>query len=87
MVVSADDVAISKPNPEVFLKAASLLQVKPEQCIVFEDAPKGVESAYNAGMKAIVITTMHYPEEFSRYSNVLAFVEDYTQPLLQALVL
>ena len=83
VVVSADDVAVSKPNPEVFLKAASLLQVKPEQCIVFEDAPKGVESAFNAGMKAIVITTLHHPEEFSRYSNVLAFVEDYTNPVLQ----
>src|SRR6187402_45766 len=40
VVVSAHDVLESKPHPEVFLKVADQLQVKPEDCIVFEDAPK-----------------------------------------------
>src|SRR5690349_6680085 len=38
-IVSGDDVIESKPNPEVFLKAARLINVAPELCIVFEDAP------------------------------------------------
>ncbi|HEY3402352.1 MAG TPA: HAD family phosphatase [Ohtaekwangia sp.] len=76
-VVSGQDVAESKPHPEVFLKAAELINASPESCIVFEDAPKGVEAALNAGMKSIVITGMHTEEEFSRYPNVLRFVPDY----------
>jgi len=54
-IVSADDVKLSKPNPETFLNAAALLQVNPTNCLVFEDTPKGAETALNAGMKCIVI--------------------------------
>ena len=78
-IVSADDVKNSKPDPETFLKAAELLGVDPSNCIVFEDAPKGVESAQNAGMKCVVLTTMHEEHEFSQYNNILFFVEDYTE--------
>ncbi|HEY8954549.1 HAD family phosphatase [Chitinophaga sp.] len=84
-IVSADDVTTSKPDPEVFLKCASELGVSPANCIVFEDAPKGVEAAQNAGMEAIVLTTMHTREEFAAYSNIRAFVADYTDPVLQQL--
>lgn len=84
-IVSADDVVISKPDPETFLKAASLLAVDPAACIVFEDAPKGVEAAQNAGMQAVVLTTMHEKEDFSQYANVLAFVSDYNDPQLAVL--
>ncbi len=76
-IVSADDVLISKPHPETFLNVAAQLGIAPEACVVFEDAPKGVESAANAGMKCIVITTMHGKEEFANYSNILFFVDDY----------
>jgi len=85
-IVSADDVAMSKPHPETFLKAAQLLGVSPENAVVFEDAPKGVESAARAGMKAVVITTMHEPREFQDYDNILWFIEDYTDPRLQELL-
>src|ERR1700753_456289 len=44
-IVSADDVTFSKPNPETFLKAAQLLNVNPTDCLVFEDVPKGAETA------------------------------------------
>ncbi len=76
-VVSADDVAISKPHPETFLKAAELMQVPAKNCIVFEDAPKGVEAAANAGMQCVVITTMHPKEEFTQYNNIISFIADY----------
>jgi beta-phosphoglucomutase len=78
-VVSADDVATSKPHPETFLKAAQSLQVSPADCLVFEDTPKGVEAARNAGMKAVVITTLHQPHEFKGYDNVVDYASNFTQ--------
>jgi beta-phosphoglucomutase len=81
-VVSGVDVVESKPHPEVFLKAAEHLGVKPSGCIVFEDAPKGVEAAANAGMDCIVITTMHEPDEFAAYNNVRLFIKDVLDPRL-----
>jgi beta-phosphoglucomutase len=85
-VVSADDVHTSKPHPESFLRAAALLGIVPEDCIVLEDAPKGVEAALNAGMQAVVLTTMHSEEEFLQYPNVVAFVKDYNDPYFDELL-
>jgi beta-phosphoglucomutase len=79
-IVSADDVLNSKPDPETYLRAAEQLSVSPSECLVFEDAPKGVEAAQRAGMPAIAITTMHSPDEFSYLSNILMFAEDYNDP-------
>lgn len=81
-IVSADHVVNSKPDPETYLKNAAELRVAPADCIVFEDAPKGVEAAQNAGMQAVVITSMHTKEEFGAYSNIMGFIEDYTEPWL-----
>lgn len=84
-IVSADDVQISKPHPETYLKVAQQLQLAPARCLVFEDAPKGVEAAQNAGMQTIAITTLHTREEFAQYNNVIMFIEDYTDPALEQL--
>jgi HAD superfamily hydrolase (TIGR01509 family) len=87
-IVSADDVKLSKPHPETFLKAAQSLKIPASTCIVFEDAPKGVESALNAGMRAVVITTTHDAADFKDYPNVIGFIKDFNDPfcgqLLQA---
>jgi len=83
--VSADDVLVSKPDPETFTKCADLLGVPYGDCIVFEDAPKGVEAARAAGMKAVVITTYHGPEHFAHLDNILLFIEDYTDERLNSL--
>jgi beta-phosphoglucomutase len=85
-IVSADDVVHSKPDPETYLKAASGLRKSPGDCLVFEDAPKGVESAERAGMQSVVLTTMHAKEDFNEYSHILAFVKDYREPYLQQLL-
>jgi len=81
-VVSGVDVVESKPHPEVFLKAAKSLGVKPSSCIVFEDAPKGVEAAANAGIECVVVTTMHHANEFTAYDNVRLFIKDFLDPRL-----
>lgn len=81
-IVSADHVQYSKPHPETFLQAARLLDVAPQDCLVFEDAPKGVEAARNAGMPAVVLTTMHEKEEFSDYNNIIGFISDYNDPFI-----
>lgn len=84
-IVGSEDVAQSKPDPEVFLKAAEQLGIEPELCVVFEDVPKGAEAALNAGMPVIIVTTTHQPEEFSQYPNVLFFISDYNDPRLEEL--
>lgn len=81
-IVSADDVMNSKPNPETYLKCAELLNVNPSDCLVFEDAPKGVESAQNAAMDCWVLTTMHRPEEFSQYQNIVGYSNNFLHPTL-----
>jgi len=78
--VSADDVSRSKPDPETYLNCAEKLGVKPADCIVFEDAPKGVESARNAGMKTVVILShLHMQEEFHYLDNIICFIESYDE--------
>jgi HAD superfamily hydrolase (TIGR01509 family) len=84
-IVSAHDVKTSKPHPETFLNAAAALGTAPADCLVFEDVPKGVESARNAGMKCIVITSTHSVEEFKEFDNILGFVTDYNDPILNNL--
>ena len=86
-IVSAVDVQVSKPDPATFLSAAAKLGVNPSDCIVFEDAPKGVESASRAGMKCVVLTTMHQADEFIHLPHVLFAAQDYTHPSLAALLL
>jgi beta-phosphoglucomutase len=84
-VVTADDVSTSKPNPEVFTKCADELGIEYKDCIVFEDAPKGVEAAMNAGMKAVVITSYHHKEDFAHLPNVLMYISDYNDKVLDQL--
>jgi beta-phosphoglucomutase len=51
VVVDGNHISASKPDPEVFLKAAQQLGVKPSNCLVVEDADAGVEAGVSAGMK------------------------------------
>lgn len=84
-IVSADDVQYSKPHPQTYLQCAAKLNLLPQNCIVFEDSPKGVEAAANAGMPSVVITSMHPKEDFEDFDNILLFINDYTGSELQQL--
>ena len=85
-IITASDVQTSKPDPEVFLKCAAELGVAPQNCIVFEDAPKGVEAARNGGMKAVAITTYHTEADFLNFKNVLMVLDDYRDERLNGLL-
>lgn len=55
-VVTAEDVSVGKPDPQVFLTGAARLNVPPSRCIVVEDAASGIEGARRAGMKCIGVS-------------------------------
>jgi HAD superfamily hydrolase (TIGR01509 family) len=59
VMVTADDVALGKPDPAVYLESARRLGAPPGVCLVFEDSLVGVEAARRAGMRAIGVTTAH----------------------------
>ncbi|MGA3060193.1 MAG: HAD family phosphatase [Candidatus Bathyarchaeia archaeon] len=59
-VLTAESISLSKPNPEIFLKAASKLNTKPEKCVVFEDSIFGVQAAKSANMGCVAVVTGVY---------------------------
>lgn len=85
-IVSADDVVLSKPHPETYLKVAEQLGVVPTDCLVFEDVPKGAEAAENAGMQCVVLTTTHHKDEFTALTNVIHFSDDFRGEFFEGLV-
>jgi beta-phosphoglucomutase len=77
--VSPADGLRGKPEPDIFLEAARRLAVAPADCIVFEDAPLGVEGARRAGMRAVALTTTLPAAAFDGHANVIARVPDFTR--------
>ncbi len=55
LLLSKEDVRNSKPDPEIYLMASSMLKVEPEECLVFEDSKPGKEAANNANMDVIIV--------------------------------
>ena len=58
-IITAAEVQNGKPSPDVFLIAAQKINVKPQNCLVIEDAPVGIEAAKRANMKCIALSTTH----------------------------
>ncbi|MGN6296680.1 MAG: HAD family hydrolase [Ginsengibacter sp.] len=65
VIVNSSHIINGKPHPEIYLKAASLLDISPKNCLVFEDAVVGIRSAKAAGMKVIAVATTQTKEELS----------------------
>ena len=85
VAVGGDEGLPGKPEPAIFLEVARRLGVEPAHCIVFEDAPLGIEAARRAGMRAVGICTGHSPEELAG-DHVLAHAKHFTE-LMNALFL
>jgi beta-phosphoglucomutase-like phosphatase (HAD superfamily) len=75
-VVGGDEGLPGKPEPAIFLEAAKRMGISPEACIVFEDAPFGIEAARRAGMRAVALCTSHRAEELAG-PQVIASVNNY----------
>jgi beta-phosphoglucomutase-like phosphatase (HAD superfamily) len=74
--VGGDEGLPGKPDPAIFLEVARRLGVAPERCVVFEDAPLGIEAAHRAGMRAVAICSSHPADELDG-PHVLARVPDF----------
>jgi len=84
VVVSVQDVARGKPAPDIFLRAAELLEVKPADCCVIEDAAAGVEAAIAAGMTVIAITNSLPAEKLARAHHIVSSYKEIDDLLLQS---
>lgn len=65
VVVAGDDVAQTKPAPDVYLRAAELLGIAPTQCVALEDSATGVTAAKTAGLRAIAV-----PNQFTAHQDL-----------------
>ncbi len=77
-IVGGDEGFPGKPTPAIFLEAARRIGVAPERCIVFEDAPFGIEAARRGGMRAVAVCSTHTPEELAG-PHVIAAVRNYQE--------
>jgi mannitol-1-/sugar-/sorbitol-6-phosphatase len=75
VLVTADDVAAGKPDPQGYLDAARRLGVPPADCLVVEDAPAGVQAALAAGMRVLALPTTHAAEELAAATLVARWDE------------
>jgi len=77
-IVGGDEGLPGKPQPAIFLEAARRIGVTPSRCIVFEDAPFGIEAARRAGMRAVAVCTTHSASELAG-PHVIAAARDYNE--------
>jgi beta-phosphoglucomutase-like phosphatase (HAD superfamily) len=85
LIVSAEDVERGKPDPQVFLLAAARIGMPPARCVVFEDAPMGVEAALAGGMKAVGVANTHGGEVLARAHRVVRRLDELSPAALRAL--
>lgn len=55
IIVTGNDITKGKPSPDIYLKAASHMNVQPDRCLIFEDVPNGIKAGMNAGMRTCAI--------------------------------
>lgn len=69
--ITADSVRFGKPNPEPYLRAAGALGLRPEECLVVENAPMGIAAAKNAGMYCIAVASTLDPEYLGKADTII----------------
>lgn len=75
-LVTADDVECGKPAPDPYLLAAERLGVEPQRCVVFEDAPAGVEAARQAGARVVAVASTNSPDALAAADVVIHRLQD-----------
>jgi len=76
-MVTADDITRSKPDPEIYLKAAEILGIDTGSCVAIEDAEHGIHAAKRAGMKVIAFANPHSgKQDTSRADFVVSSIRD-----------
>jgi beta-phosphoglucomutase-like phosphatase (HAD superfamily) len=83
VVIRGDMGLAGKPEPAIFLEAAKRLGFAPSECVVFEDAPFGIEAARRGGMQAVALTTTHTFEELAG-GHVIAAASNYNELMADA---
>jgi beta-phosphoglucomutase family hydrolase len=78
VVVNGHEVTEGKPDPQVFLLAAKRLGVKPENCLVIEDAVAGVTAAKRAGMACLAVTNTHSRQKLEGADLIVDLLEKVT---------
>lgn len=86
VLIDASKVSKGKPDPEIYLKAARMLGISPDRCIVMEDSTVGVEAGLRAGMKVVGITTTHSRQELSHTHLVIDDFDELHVDKLEALL-
>jgi beta-phosphoglucomutase family hydrolase len=76
VIIGKDDVPKGKPHPDTYTATAAKLRVKPENCIVFEDAVLGEQAAYRAGMRCVAVATTLPAKAFQA---PLTVIKDFTE--------
>lgn len=64
-IVTCEDVVKHKPAPDIYLEAARRVNVKPEQCLAYEDTDPGIEAARSAGMQVVDVRSLYQPRRVS----------------------
>jgi len=77
-MVTSENVRLGKPDPDVFLQAAALTGVEPGSCVVFEDAPVGIQAGKAGGMKVVAVATSHPAGSLQEADLVLEGLQDAT---------
>lgn len=72
--ICGDEVTRCKPDPEIYLKAAAAVGVDPSECMVFEDALSGIESARRAGVAMVTALATTHPAEYLRQHTALEHI-------------
>ena len=86
VVVGGDMVEQKKPDPGVYLKALSLLNLKPAECVAFEDSESGVAAAHEAGLYVIAVPSkLSLHHDFHKADRLLTSLADVDHALLTSL--
>jgi len=84
-ITSTEEVANGKPDPDIFLLAAKKLNIPPDNCLVIEDAERGVSAAKAANMKCVAITTTHSATELKNADMTIDSFDELTPAIIQSL--